>query len=67
MKILLLSLLLISGCAGRSHLVVHPVNSQDLIPVDKGTQIGDVITSQEGWYLSDFYFSEILRVRVKDR
>jgi hypothetical protein len=57
---LLLSILLLTGCA--KAVILHPITGQDIIALDKGA---NYTAPKQGWFLSDEYLTEIQKVRVK--
>jgi len=67
----LLLVLCLSGCAGFRGVTVYPIKDTDMILIDKGSKITDADTGQEvivpsnGYYLSDFYFQEVLDASIK--
>ena len=57
---LLLVSTLLTGCA--KDIVFHPIAQSDIQAVKEG----EVITApKQGWFLSDFYLDEVLKVKVE--
>jgi hypothetical protein len=65
-KTLLLLLLLSIGLIGCSKpkIVIHPISDVDIFEVPVGTVIGTVVTKKPGWFFSDYYVQEIMRVKI---
>ena len=51
------------GCA--STVVLHPINKTDIFRITKGTQVGADKAELDGYFLSDAYLAEVVKVRVK--
>lgn len=54
----------IAGCANLRPVVLHPIEQIHFFYIEKGTQIGDIVTEEPGYFLSEFYLEEVGRARV---
>ena len=63
-KILLVSLLLSIGCVGCSRTTLHPILKSDIFFVPKGTQVDDVTTEKDGWFLSEYYIERVAETKI---
>ena len=63
--LLLLSTALVSsGCATKP-IVLHPITGADIFEVPEGTMVGEIRTVKPGWFVSDFYITEIMKANVR--
>jgi len=46
-------------------IVLHPIEKSDIFYVASGTQIGNERTEKEGYFLSNEYIDEVMKVRIK--
>ena len=54
-----ITLITLSGCAS---VIVHPIEKIDFVIMDKGASY---TAEKDGYFLSDYYFQNILKARVK--
>lgn len=62
MGILVLSLLTLVSC-GSTNLYV--IDKQDIFQVTKGTQIGEIKTDRDGYFLSNLYMDKVVEAKIK--
>lgn len=65
----LLGLTLTTGCASlraEREVVLHPVEREDIFKIPAGTQIGMEKTDRDGWFLSEFTMSEIVKAKIEE-
>jgi len=55
----LIILTTLSGCAS---VIVHPIQKEDIEIMSKGSTY---TATKDGYFLSDYYFQNILKARVK--
>lgn len=69
LKIFLLGTCLstLTGCAmfKSNQIVLHPITPNHIFSIAKGTQVGDQVTTEDGYFVSQYYLNEIAEVRVK--
>ena len=59
----MLLLAALTGCAGR--ITLHPITPDDMLEVPMGTKIGSETTIKHGWFVSDEYMDEVMKVSVQ--
>lgn len=66
-KMLLVSLLLLTGLIGCSKpdIVLHPIMDSDIFAVPKGTMIAETRTIKDGWFVSNYYIEEVMKIKVE--
>lgn len=64
MKYLVVSLLLISGCATTNKVYIHPIEKSDIFSIPKGTQVGEIKAEKDGWFLSDDYVKMVMKAKI---
>lgn len=63
MLLVLLALLTsLTGCALKKQVVLHPIEQADIMLVKQGQQL---TAPKDGAFLSDFYISEVMKVKVE--
>lgn len=73
--VLLIVIMFLSGCTGRWYwrspitnelpIVLHLITPDHIFFIPAGTEIGDVVTKQDGWYLSEYYLQKVVEVSVE--
>jgi hypothetical protein len=65
-KLLLpLTALIISGCA--SQVVLYPIEKSDIFFVGKSSTLNNQTIAKDGWYVSQFYMDEVMRVKMSKK
>ena len=62
---LLLILLIVSGCTIIRPIILHPIEKSDIFSIEKDTQIGDVKTEKDGYFLSEYYLNEVVKAKIE--
>lgn len=60
---LLLGFLSLIGC--NRTVTLYPISKSDIFYVEQGTVIGQITTEKPGYFLSEFYLSEIAKAKVE--
>lgn len=56
---------MISGCV--SQVVLYPIEKSDIFFVGKSSTINNQTVSKDGWYVSQFYMDEVMRVKMNKK
>lgn len=49
--IILIPLLCLFGCSEPNHIILDPILGLRFFPIPAGTNIGDTVTNEDGWFL----------------
>jgi hypothetical protein len=61
----LLVLIVCVGCSGCATTTLHPIEKSDIFFIEKGTEIGEVVTEKDGYFLSELYLKEVAQTKVE--
>ncbi len=61
----LLILIVFPGCANTRLVILHPIEKSDIFAISKDTQIGDVKTEKDGYFLSELYLEEVAKAKIE--
>ena len=61
----LLILIGLIGCANRRFIILHPIEKSDIFAISKDTQVGDIKTEKDGYFLSELYLEEVVKAKIE--
>lgn len=64
--LLLILIISIAGCSIlKTTIKIHPIEKSDIFNIPAGTQCGKIMTEKNGYFISEYYFSGIVRARLE--